>query len=240
MSELLQGLPFERIPAVDGKTLEGCEVSDPQLPMSYENLSRYNRGNVMSHRLAWTKFLETDERFACILEDDVVLSPGFRGFMQDEIWLPAGGHVVKLETTRQPILLSRRRISCRDRCAAVLKSAHFGTAAYVISREGARFFLERTTRPDRPLDRLMFSRATTEVSPYTYQMIPAPCIQSQHVRNGIAFSELTSSIPLPDDRKYPKPIMLKLRNEVRRPFLQAAHFLHNLLSGARYYRVNFA
>jgi glycosyl transferase family 25 len=240
MSELLQGLPFERIPAMEGKTLQGCEVSDPQLPMSYENLSRYQRACVLSHRLAWTKFLETDERFACILEDDILFSPGFRELMQDESWLPAGAHIVKLETTGQRVLLARQRISCRDRCAAVLKSAHFGTAAYVISREGARFFLGRTIRPDRPMDRLMFTRETTEVSPFTYQIIPAPCIQSQHMRNGIPFSELTTSIPLPADQKHRKPVLLKLRNEIRRPFLQAVHHLHNLLTGARYYRVDFA
>lgn len=240
MSEQLQGLPFERIPAVEGKTLEGPEVSNPQLPMSYENLSRYNRGNVMSHRLAWTKFLETDERFACILEDDVVFSPGFRELMQEESWLPPGAQIVKLETTRQRVLLAPRRISCRDRCAAVLKSAHFGTAAYVISREGARFFLGRTIRPDRPMDRLMFSRETTEVSPFTYQIIPAPCIQSHYMKNGMDFPELTSSIPLPADQKHRKPALLKLRNEIRRPFLQAAHHLHNLFTGARYYRVDFA
>lgn len=240
MCEFLQGLPFERISAVEGKTLDGPEVSDPHLPLSYENLSRYNRGNVMSHRVVWTKFLETDERFACILEDDVVFSPGFVELMRDESWLPPGGHIVKLETTGQRVLLARRRISCRDRCAAVLKSAHYGTAAYVISREGAGYFLERTPHPDRPLDRIMFSPATMKVSLFAYQIIPAPCMQSQYIRNGITFPELTTSIPLPGDSRRRKPFMLKLRNEVRRPFLQAGHHLHNLFTGARYYRVDFA
>lgn len=232
MCELLQGLPFERIPAVDGKTLEGPETHPLFTPRKYENMSRYERAYILGHRMAWEKFLETDDKFACVLEDDVALSPEFGKFMQDESWFPAGGCVVKIETDIERIFLSRQTTAALGRSLAVLKSSHLGSAAYVISREGARFFLEQTVRPDSPLDYLMFGEAFAKARPPVHQLIPALCLQTKHIKGGTEFSELASSIQNQAARPK-KPLMLRLRNEIRRPFIQLGRVLWNLASGRR-------
>jgi glycosyl transferase, family 25 len=230
MCELLEGLPYERIHAVDGKTLEGPEVLPPFTPRKYENMTRYERAYVLGHRLAWQKFLETGDALACVLDDDVALSPEFGKFMRDESWFPQGGCVVKIETDRERVFLSRQSIPALGRSLAVLRSSHLGSSAYVISREGARFFLGQTVRPDHPLDYVMFGEAFAKNRPPVHQLIPALCIQTKHIQDANAFSELASSIQ--DQASRPKkPFRLRLRNEIRRPFIQLGRSLRNLASG---------
>lgn len=240
MCELLQGLPFERIAAVDGSKLEGVAMRNPWLPRRFENLSKYERGCIMSHRAAWTRFLETDEHLACVLEDDLVLSPQFRSIVEDETWFPADGQIVKLETYGQRVSLSRRRMKIQDRSLAILKSLHFGTAAYVLSRGAARYYLEQTVFPDRPIDHLMFGEEMLKEGPRTYQICPAPCIQAKHLNGRILLPELASSIP--DAPRVPKakPMAVKLKTEIGRPFFQARHLFRSFLRGEQLCRVNFA
>jgi glycosyl transferase family 25 len=219
MCELLQGLDFERIPAVDGNTIDGPEERSSSEPRRYENVTRYERACILGHRLAWERFLKTDERVACVLEDDVALRPDFGKFMRDESWFPEGGHVVKIETYLQRVFLSRASDQRMGRSLAVLKSNHLGSAGYVISREGARFFLDQTLRPDWPMDRLMFGENLAGARPPIHQLLPALCIQTRHLKGADTFAEMASSILKPKP-KAKKSFAMKIKNEVRRPFIQ--------------------
>ena len=242
MSELLQGLPFERIAAVDGRTVEGPELRAAVRPLGYEHLNRYERACFLSHRAVWARFLETDERLACVLEDDAVISPSFGDFVRDESWFPPNATIVKLETYDQRVVLSRRAIELNGRRLAVLKSRHLGTCGYVISRAGAADCLEKTVRPDTGIDYTVFGESAVKNSSI-YQMCPALCIQAKRLDGGVTHPELASSMQFyaPAPRK---PLMLRLKKEITRPFIQFARFLWTLASGRRFVerrcRVQFA
>ena len=93
MRRCLQGLAFERIPAVDGKTLGGPECRDVSQPIGSNNMTRYELACVRSHRVAWSRFLAGGEPYCCVLEDDVFLARIFQnssairhGFRPAAIW----------------------------------------------------------------------------------------------------------------------------------------------------------
>jgi len=244
MCEQLAGLPFERIAAVDGRSVDGPERREPIRPLGYEHLTRYERACILSHRKAWSRFLESGERLACVLEDDVTLSPSFGDFVLDESWFPADGRIIKLETYDQPVVLSRRTIPCRGRTFAPLRTKHLGTAAYVVNRAAAVFYLKETIRPDLPLDYFIFGNSAVKTHSPVYQLSPALSIQAKRLPGGIAFPELASSIES-EAPKVRKPFLLKIKNEVRRPFLHLGEFLWSIASGSRFLerrcpRVDFA
>lgn len=243
MCELLQGLPFERIAAVDGRTLEGPELRAALRPAGYGHLNRYERAAFASHRAAWARFLETGERLACVLEDDVSLSPSFSDFIRDESWIPSDGALMKIETYDQPVVLSRHGIQLKGRTLAVLKSRHLGAAAYIISRATAASFLEKTARPDRGIDYMMFGESAVKENSPVYQLCPALCIQAKRLPGDLTHPELATAsqfyAPAPK-----KPLMLRLRTEIPRPFIQLGRFLWSVASGRRFQerhcRVEFA
>jgi glycosyl transferase family 25 len=156
MANLLHGLPFKRIAAVDGRMVAGPEQRDGSRPSGGENLSRYEKACALSHRAAWQEFLAGQETYACILEDDIFIGPDFSRFIQDESWIPANCDLMKIETNNHKVFVARAKTKCLDRTASALLSLHFGTAAYIVSRRGAAALLERTTVMDRTCDRLVF------------------------------------------------------------------------------------
>ncbi len=231
MKNLLRGLALRRVTAVDGKTLDGLEANDLSRPPSPETLSRYNRACLLSHRLAMREFLADAGNHCCVLEDDVFISPDFFSFVQSEHWIPRGCGMVKMETTQQEIFIARKGIFCLERRLFRLRSLHFGTAAYVISRRGAEKLLDLTQQPDRSIDRILFEPAGLEKMRPVYQLVPALCIQAGHKPDGLVFSELKSSIQpqtaKPARTKPPSPtgaeqhpFFNKLKRELRRPFCQ--------------------
>jgi glycosyl transferase, family 25 len=250
MEALLHGTNFKRIAAVDGRTVEGAEWREPASAMCYEALSRYERACILSHRAAAQAFLAAGDPYCCVLEDDVFISPDFFRFVHEETWIPKNCDLLKIETTRYEVFLSRKTAVCLDRNAARLLSAHFGTAAYIISRRGAEILLDATVRPDRPLDYLMFDEEGLKKFQPVWQMIPAPCIQATPLTAGLICSEMESSIQPKMDKKPPiipvqprKTLANKIKRETFRPFRQLksrAQSLSERFKGIRRCRVPFA
>lgn len=236
MRRCLQGLAFERIPAVDGKTLGGPECRDVSRPIGADNITRYERACVRSHRVAWSRFLAGGEPYCCVLEDDVFLSPDFPKFVSDTSWIPSRCDLVKIETYCEKVMLSRTMVRAFDRKLTELRSLHQGTGAYILSRRGAERLLAETSRPGLPLDLVIFN---TDIHPRRgslLQLIPALCVQVRHIPGGIVFEEMQSSIQ-PKPIKLPKTLPKRIRLEVCRPFQQlyavAGHLAFRLLVNAR-------
>jgi glycosyl transferase family 25 len=74
------GLPLERISAVDGSNLSDAEIMDVVDVAAYRSYFKMlpERGSIgcsLSHEKAWRKFLESDNEYAIIFEDDVQFDP---------------------------------------------------------------------------------------------------------------------------------------------------------------------
>ena len=77
-----RGLAFERIPAVDGKTLAAADLKRGFSPIrsfvaSKKRMSEGEIGCALSHVAACRRIVAENLPCALILEDDVVLAPGF-------------------------------------------------------------------------------------------------------------------------------------------------------------------
>ncbi|HUD50410.1 glycosyltransferase family 25 protein [Parvibaculum sp.] len=224
------GIIFQRVPAMDGKSLTDADISAFVSQELKLRLSPSEVACMLSHREAWRRFLATAGTFCCVLEDDVRLSPDFGSFLSsfDETTLPAFD-VIKIETMGVKVRLGRKRFPCGPGFASArLCSHHHGTAGYIVGRRGAERLLALTTKMDRPLDDMMFDEiAPNRGSIKILQLVPALCIQEERLGKPLPNEEFASSIdpdrvPLRQPRKKRKRFA-KIVREIGRPLEYLYH-----------------
>jgi glycosyl transferase, family 25 len=178
MRKQLDGVAFERISAVDGSTR----------PATIKGLTRFELACLESHRTAWRKFLASAESLACFLEDDVHVQPGFAALLSGTKWPPKDAHAVKLDTYFQKVRLGERLSASGGREIARLYSRHESAAAYILSRDGARYYLELTETASQPADYAVFPNSPRRLGLNIYQLVPAIAIQDHLLKDGKRFA----------------------------------------------------
>ena len=149
------GLDCVKIPAVDGKYLtrediiEECNVE--LVDKQRHRLTNNAIGCILSHKLAYAKFLETPETSAFIIEDDAVLPPNIKIILDDiakeiradEVILlryvssrPAD--ISKIDSTKLPS-------TNFELCFPVDVKQLISAAAYCVGREAAKGLLSANT-----------------------------------------------------------------------------------------------
>jgi glycosyl transferase family 25 len=171
MQRQLRTVPFTRVAAIDGT----------ENPHATQRLTQFELACLASHRVAWRQFLAGPEPFACFLEDDIHISPGFATIVEDPSWIPADAHSVKLDTYLQPVKLGERRRISDGRQIARLYTRHESSAAYLLSRAGAGRYLDLTADPALPADYALFPKNARKLGLHIYQLVPAVAIQD-HLR----------------------------------------------------------
>lgn len=113
-----------------------------------------------------------------VFEDDLVLAPDMALHLHDG-WVPKDADIVKLETFRIRLHISRKQHKIGGgRCVARLCATHLGTGSYVISANAAQRLLSETAVCGDPIDEFLFNvRLPFFHSARIYQMFPAPVIQ---------------------------------------------------------------
>ena len=197
MDALLQGLPFQRLAAVDGM----------RLPATSSPLSPFEIACLESHRQAAQLLVDSDAAHVCILEDDVHLGNEFAEFIRDESWIPSGVDIIKLETMFQSVRLGQP-VAARNRNLHRLYTRHHGAAGYILSRRGAQQLLTLTQNPQKPLDHIIFPDIAKQLT--TLQISPALVIQdnvlARYQRNPV---EILSSIQQPKAKRSIGTILLR-------------------------------
>jgi glycosyl transferase family 25 len=167
MRKQLDGVAFERIPAVDGSSR----------PPTTKGLTRFELACLESHKLAWHQFLNGQEGCACFLEDDLHIWPGVAALTESGSWIPSDAHSVKLDTYLQKVELGGKRVTIGGREIARLYSRHQSSAAYILTREGAARYLDLTARAPLPADYALFPNHPRRLGLRIYQLSPAIAIQ---------------------------------------------------------------
>lgn len=180
------GLTLERVEAVDAAAAEPGTLDqwfEDAGPLG--EIPKGDKACLLSHRLAWERFLATGESHAAFLEDDVVLSEAASDLLGDESWIPAYVAVVKLEhygPEGQRVLLSHLRAVRGGFQQGRMLSRHTGAAAYILSRRAAEFLLCQS-RFALPVDHLLFnpnnSMLFAALNPV--QLLPAIARQEEFV-----------------------------------------------------------
>ena len=172
MRRELADTAFERVSAVDGAAIAEANA----------RLTRFELACLASHQQIWRKLLDDGAPYACVLEDDLHLSRGFGALVADAGWIPADAHSVKLDTYFQTVMLGPARPARGPLETARLYSRHQSSAAYIVSRDGAKRYLELTAEPTLPADYALFPRNPRTLGLVIYQLTPAVALQD-HLRS---------------------------------------------------------
>jgi glycosyl transferase family 25 len=176
------GIAYERISAVDGRRLDLSTVADYDLGHAERYMGRSLVGGEIgcyhSHLKVAKRFLQSDARYALVLEDDALplCNPvellesalaDLEAIDPDWLLMNIGNNKLKIATP-----LGRYTIGGHQ-CELV--AAHYfpmTTSAIVWSREGARLFVEQHQKMFAPVDN--YFRYWITRSGHGYSFSPAP------------------------------------------------------------------
>jgi len=179
-------LDLERVAALDAGTADVGAVNRWfAMGGPLGEIPAGDKACLLSHRMAWERFVATGDPYAAFLEDDVRLSKAAGPILTSDAWIPAGVDVVKLEHYGPPgqrVLLADIRAVGKDFQMGRMLSRHTGGAAYILSRRAAERLLAEQ-RFDLPVDHLLFnpnnSKLFAGLKPW--QLLPAIARQQEFV-----------------------------------------------------------
>lgn len=233
-----QALPVVWFPAIDGSLPEVAARTNGLSPgRSGRRLGTGAYACFQSHRAIWHELVESGASHAMIMEDDLVIAPGFSAYLRDG-WVPPDADIVKVESREVRVHLDRRGMDLPDgRHLARLRSSHFGTGAYVISASAAQRLLKMTEAAVDAIDEALFDEtAPLFPSLSIYQLTPAPAIQGDKLpaRGEAAAAWSQTSIESrfapgesqeAPDLSLPRRILRRLRAELRAR-LRGTRYVH--------------
>ncbi|MDE3964466.1 glycosyltransferase family 25 protein [Glaesserella parasuis] len=146
------------------------------------------KGCLISHLLLWQKCIDEDMPYISIFEDDVILSEDAEYFLNDYSWISGSmikqdNFIVRFETFLMPVISEKAQniapINGRNIC--ILKSKHYGTAGYIISKNAINYLLRLIKSLEaediKPIDQIIFNQLLSDQNLFIYQLSPAICIQ---------------------------------------------------------------
>ena len=182
------GLEFTRQKAIEAQDVSDEDAAKLKLLDETPNVNRHAVAALArSHMECWKSILDFSDKYACILEDDAVLSESSVKFFCDDQWIPDDADIIKVETVFQRISettphpqTGREMMPDRRFCLRKLEQRHFGTAGYIISRGACERLLKLEDVDLTHIDLRLFCpycRVTKNL--VIYQLDPAICVQQQ-------------------------------------------------------------
>jgi glycosyl transferase family 25 len=177
------GAAFERVPAVDGRLLSNAEIADVYKPIAgAAAMTPEEVGCFLSHRRCWERIVSGTDAYGCVLEDDMLIAKQAALFLGDDTnWIPGDADIVKIETVGGRVWLDRVVRSLPGVFKlALLRSFHFGSGGYILSKAAAERLLAVTKVFSDAVDHVKFNPACGLAdSLKSYQVIPALCVQTK-------------------------------------------------------------
>ena len=157
----------QRVSGFDGKLLTAEQLESYKVPDNYPKKILCPRpmmageiGCFLSHKECWKRLVDSEEKWALILEDDIILSDRAPIYMNSEAWIPENVHLIQLFIVRDSwsAICKRQSIHLKtgDELLTPIRPAPTGTVTYMISREAAQCALEHSDRLPFPVDNFLF------------------------------------------------------------------------------------
>ncbi|WP_157946898.1 glycosyltransferase family 25 protein [Thalassobius sp. I31.1] len=232
-------IAIDRFPAFDANRLSDAEVSIWKDDTS--NLTKGEMCCFLSHRSIWEKIAMGEADYGAIFEDDVLLSPEIKEFLETIDWIPENVGLIRLETTFQSVTVGRPLAELfNHRELHSLLTLHWGAAGYVVSKEIAVRMLQKSQKISLPADWFKFDPA---FGFKPTQIVPALCVQQQFYHE--TFLPSTANESSLEQARHnraretrPKGIAL-INREIMRIPKQIRRFILSSYFGVRRIRVDF-
>jgi glycosyl transferase family 25 len=162
-----------------------------------------------------------------VAEDDVHLSPDIGEFLSSPEWVPVGVELIKAETNLRRQELSRKVLAHPyGHELRQLRSNHYCSGGYFVSRDGAARLLAFTDRHVEQADVILFSPELGILGETpVLQITPALCLQDMYLDEARQDRRLASLIDAPRVSRRKSRSMsqaAKIWRETRRVARQAA------------------
>lgn len=150
------GLPYTRVPAVDGRQLSEAERSQAIDEATYRRRHGMSSlpgeiGCYLSHVKAIRQFLGGNARAAVILEDDVQPDAELPAVLHALLECPTEWDMVKLSGVHSGTPVRVRPLT-RGHWLAVMLSRCTGSSAYIVNRTAASVYLQQLLPMTLPYD----------------------------------------------------------------------------------------
>lgn len=149
---------FQRFEAVDSREFTDDDLKNVT-PPNYLYPYVMQKGEVacfLSHRNCWKDFVQSNDDWALILEDNQILQPAITTYIQDLSWVPKECGLIQLQYSIKPTF-SDKNIDIKNNTLLRIKYSNpIGTSAYLISKEVALLAIENSKTIDCPIDNFLF------------------------------------------------------------------------------------
>lgn len=203
-------------------------------------LTNGEKACLMSHVALWKHCIDEDFPYIGIFEDDVLLGKESASLLNahqwiDTIYQQTNSFILRLETFLNPVKLKSISLPCKKNYKInILRSVHYGTAAYIVSKSAAikliKYLQTIPTNSFDPIDVLMFDRLLFRKDLPIFQISPAPCVQElqllqdksslnsqlENERSSISKDRATSSPSIRTTKKIKKPLPQRILKELKR------------------------
>ncbi|WP_299355906.1 glycosyltransferase family 25 protein [uncultured Shimia sp.] len=212
-----------RVNAIDAKADDYRDAFYRNLASRCWSLNPSLAACTESHRRAWSMFLETDDEIALFLEDDVVFAPRFAETLQEIVQNASEFECIKIDGNPFRMRVGPP-IACGRTSLRALLGVTFSSAAYLLTRQGAKRMLQDTERYNLAIDLEKFRPRSG------WRMFvsdPSICVQGMLI-NAVEGSELPEEILASirhdnaswHDDPGPEPAWWTLKNKVQRQLTQ--------------------
>lgn len=162
-------IPFERISAVDGRNLSDSQIEKLSYSVKDRDIRiRFTRdltvgelGCFLSHKLCWTKLIDSTEEWALIMEDDIQISSLATLYMQTDEWIPDNVKICQLSCLEKSqygkIGDEIKKVDNNFKLVNPIYPTPLGCQAYFISREFASEAIRLSEKFPAPVDDFLFS-----------------------------------------------------------------------------------
>lgn len=212
-----QNIPFEFFDAITPDIIEQTSVN---LGIDIKN-SPLTKGEIacaLSHITLWKYAKEQNLDYICIFEDDIYWGEDSYQFLH-ELSIPKEVDFIKLEKCFKKVQTSLfPDMELLGRKLYRLKSSHCGTGAYIITKKGIDFLLDKIKSINEiEIDNFIFHQFLERKDYVVLQVLPAICIQDVILNDG---RYLQTSLSEREERwktcKKNKGLYQKLRREIYR------------------------
>lgn len=228
-----KNIPFNFFDAVSPSPLMDSLIDDILPNLRNAQLTNGEKACLMSHVSLWQKCIDENLPYISIFEDDVVIGLDSQLLLNSTQWLDQitqfeNSFIVRLETFCNPVKIKKTQLSSIGKYQlSVLRSAHYGTAAYIISQPAAKKLINHirslTSDSFDPVDIIIFDRILFKRDFIVLQVSPAPCIQELQLlkEKSNLHSQLESErtkTSHQNRKKIKKSIRQKISKEINRSY----------------------